>query len=79
MDEGFHVFKNKKSKIKSGDQAGGVRRSSRLEGLEDIEVTNKAISHAEAKDTFIRKEKNKPIKLVEAGNQQIQKKCKGGV
>jgi hypothetical protein len=53
LKDGFQVVKNRKGKGKIGEQADGVRRSSRLEAYEDIKVLDMAISRAEAKDAFI--------------------------
>jgi hypothetical protein len=55
LKDGFQLVKNKKGKGKMGEQADGVRRSSRLEAYDDIKVSDMAISRAEAKDAFIHK------------------------
>ncbi|AQL03106.1 hypothetical protein ZEAMMB73_Zm00001d045752 [Zea mays] len=66
MDEGellkFQVeqqtVKDNKGKAKLVDQVEGTRKSSRLEGNEDIRITDKAINRAEAKDAFLNKGNN---------------------
>ncbi|PWZ52177.1 hypothetical protein Zm00014a_041484, partial [Zea mays] len=50
----------------------GIRKSSRLEKNEDIKVTDKAISRAEAKDAFLNKGmNNNPFSLLNTSNENL--------
>jgi hypothetical protein len=77
MDEGEllkfqdeqQTVKDNKGKAKLVDQVEGTRKSSRLEGNEDIRITDKAINRAEAKDAFLNKGNNSnPFSILNSKN-----------
>jgi hypothetical protein len=53
--DGVVAQRDKKGKAKMAEGFEGLRRSPRLEADDDLNITEKAINRAEAKDTFIHK------------------------
>lgn len=56
--DGVVAQRDKKGKAKMAEGFEGLRRSPRLEADDDLNITEKAINRAEAKDTFIHKERD---------------------
>ena len=60
LNDGFQIIKGKS---KTGEQAEGVRRSSRLKAYEDVKVADMGISREKAKDAFIHNGKSSNLFL----------------
>lgn len=58
MTEEFQATKSKKGKGKVVEVVQGTRKSSKLEANDDIKITKKAISRAEARDALVNKGMN---------------------